>query len=52
MSLCRVVLCLIFPPLGVYDRGCGIMLLVFVLTCVGWLPGFCAAIAINMCSPE
>ena len=35
----RVLLCLIFPPLAVFDKGCGTMLLVFLLTLLGWLPG-------------
>lgn len=35
----RYVLCLIFPPLAVFDKGCGTMLLVFLFTLFGWLPG-------------
>lgn len=35
----RYVLCLVFPPLAVFDKGCGTMLIVFVLTLFGWLPG-------------
>jgi len=35
----RILLCLIFPPLAVFDKGCGAMLLVFLLTLLGWLPG-------------
>ena len=35
----RVLLCLVFPPLAVFDKGCGTMLLVFLLTLLGWLPG-------------
>lgn len=35
----RYLLCLIFPPLAVCDKGCGTMLIVFLLTIFGWLPG-------------
>ena len=27
-TVVRVILCIIFPPLAVIDKGCGIMLLV------------------------
>jgi len=37
--LIRYILCLIFPPLAVFDKGCGTMLLVFAFTIFGWLPG-------------
>ena len=35
----RYVLCLLFPPLAVIDKGCGTVLLVFIFTLFGWLPG-------------
>ena len=46
MSFWRVLLAVIFPPLAVYDRGCGSMLIVFLLTCFGWVPGVIAALVI------
>ncbi len=46
MSLWRVVLCIIFPPLAVLDRGCGSIVLVFILTLIGWVPGVIAALVI------
>lgn len=46
MSVLRVLLAIIFPPLAVYDRGCGSMLIVFILTCIGWVPGVIAALVI------
>ena len=46
MSLWRVILCIIFPPLAVIDKGCGSLLLVFILTCCGWIPGVIAALLI------
>ncbi len=46
MSLIRVLLSIFFPPLAVYDRGCGSMIIVFLLTCIGWVPGDIAALVI------
>jgi uncharacterized membrane protein YqaE (UPF0057 family) len=43
----RYILCLIAPPLAVIDQGCGSILLVFILTLCGWLPGtICAFIIV------
>lgn len=47
MSLGRVILCIIFPPLSVLDKGCGSILLVLLLTCAGWIPGAIAALILN-----
>ena len=46
MSFLRVLLSIIFPPLAVIDRGCGSMLIVFLLTLCGWVPGVIAALII------
>lgn len=46
MSLLRVLLAIIFPPLAVFDRGCGSVLIVFLLTLIGWVPGVIAALVI------
>jgi len=35
MSLFRVIQSIIFPPLAVIDRGCGSVLIVFLLTLCG-----------------
>ena len=45
MSLGRVLLSIIFPPLAVLDKGCGSILIVFILTIVG-VPGVIAALVI------
>jgi uncharacterized membrane protein YqaE (UPF0057 family) len=37
---------IIFPPLAVIDRGCGSVLIVFLLTLCGWIPGVLAALII------
>ncbi|MEE0132273.1 MAG: YqaE/Pmp3 family membrane protein [Treponema sp.] len=47
MSLGRVILCIIFPPLAVLDKGCDSILLVLLLTCAGWIPGAIAALILN-----
>ena len=46
MSCLQVILAIIFPPLAVIDRGCGSMLIVFLLTLIGWVPGIIAALII------
>lgn len=46
MSLFRVFLSIIFPPLAVIDKGCGSILIVFILTCLGWVPGVIGALII------
>lgn len=46
MSLIRVILSIIFPPLAVIDKGCGSVLIVFILTLFGWIPGVIGALII------
>jgi uncharacterized membrane protein YqaE (UPF0057 family) len=46
MSLFRVLFAVIFPPLAVVDKGCGSFLIVFILTCLGWIPGIIGALII------
>ena len=46
MSFWRVILAIIFPPLAVFDRGCGSVLITFLLTLCGWVPGVIAALVI------
>ena len=47
MGIGRAILCIIFPPLAVLDRGCGTVLIVLALTIAGWIPGAVAALLIN-----
>ncbi|MDO9153984.1 MAG: YqaE/Pmp3 family membrane protein [Paludibacter sp.] len=47
MSVWRVLLCIIFPPLAVIDKGCGSFVIVLILTVIGWVPGVIAALIIN-----
>jgi uncharacterized membrane protein YqaE (UPF0057 family) len=48
MSILRAILCIVFPPLAVLDRGCGTVLIVFALTLAGWIPGAIAALLLNL----
>jgi len=47
MSCWRVLVCVLFPPLAVFDKGCGSIVIVTLLTLVGWVPGVIAALIIN-----
>ncbi len=47
MGCGRAILCVIFPPLAVIDRGCGTVLIVLLLTLAGWVPGAIAALILN-----
>ena len=46
MSIWRVMLSIIFPPLAVIDKGCGSILITLLLTLCGWVPGVIAALVI------
>ncbi|HOI88027.1 MAG TPA: YqaE/Pmp3 family membrane protein [Lentimicrobium sp.] len=46
MSCLRVILAIVFPPLSVIDCGCGSVIIVFLLTLAGWVPGIIAALII------
>jgi len=46
MSIWRVILSIICPPLAVVDKGCGSILIVFILWICGWVPGVIAALVI------
>ena len=38
MSLFRVFLSILCPPLAVFDKGCGSIIIVFILWLCGWVP--------------
>ncbi len=46
MSIWRVLLSILFPPLAVIDKGCGSIIIVLILTICGWIPGVIAALII------
>ena len=41
-----MILSILFPPLSVFDKGCGSIMIVFILTFFGWVPGVIAALVI------
>lgn len=47
MTCGRALLCILFPPLAVLDRGCGTVIIVLALTIAGWVPGAIAALILN-----
>ncbi len=47
MGIGRILLCIFLPPLAVADKGCGSVIVVFIFTLLGWLPGGIAALMIS-----
>ena len=47
MGCGKIILCIIFPPLAVLDRGCQAIVVTTLLTVLGWIPGVIAAILYN-----
>ncbi len=39
VTILRYLLCIVFPPLAVTNRGCATMLIVLLFTLLGWIPG-------------
>jgi len=46
MGCFRVILTIFLPPLAVLDKGCGSVVIVFLLTLCGWVPGVIGALVI------
>ena len=46
MSVFRVLFAIIFPPIAVIDKGCGSVLIIFLLTLCGWIPMVIGALVI------
>ena len=46
MGFWRAVVCILLPPAAVLDKGCGSVLIVALLTLIGWVPGVIAALVI------
>ena len=46
MSIWRVLLAVLFPPLAVIDKGCGSVVIVALLTLAGCVPGVIGALVI------
>lgn len=43
MGCGTALLCVFLPPLAVIDKGCGPVVIVTILTLMGWIPGVIAA---------
>ena len=39
VRIIKYLLCIIFPPLAVANRGCATMMIVLMFTLLGWIPG-------------
>jgi uncharacterized membrane protein YqaE (UPF0057 family) len=48
----RVLVAIILPPLAVIDKGCGPILVVSLLTLLGWIPGIIGAIVFTYMEPK
>lgn len=46
MRIWKLVLAVLLPPLAVWDKGCGTILMVTLLTVLFWIPGVIAALLI------
>lgn len=46
MNIFRMVLAVLLPPLAVWDKGCGTVLMVGLLTLLFWIPGAVVAMYI------
>lgn len=49
VTILRYLLCIVFPPLAVTNRGCATMLVVLMFTLLGWIPGVIFAFLICRC---
>jgi uncharacterized membrane protein YqaE (UPF0057 family) len=48
MGCLRILLAFLLPPLAVLDKGCGPILIVTLLTLLGYLPGVIGALVIGL----
>lgn len=46
MGCLRAIICILLPPLAVIDKGCGAILIVTVLWCMGIIPGIVGALIV------
>lgn len=44
----QLIMSFVFPPLAVLERGCGVVLLVSLLTVMGWFPGVLVALLMTL----
>jgi uncharacterized membrane protein YqaE (UPF0057 family) len=47
-----LIVAILFPPLAVIDKGCGPIVVVSLLTIMGWIPGVIGAIVFASMEPK
>jgi uncharacterized membrane protein YqaE (UPF0057 family) len=52
MSCGRLIVSIVLPPLAVIDKGCGPVVVVTLLTILGWIPGIIGAIVFASMEPK
>jgi uncharacterized membrane protein YqaE (UPF0057 family) len=52
MGCLRLIVAVLFPPLAVIDKGCGPIVVVSLLTILGWIPGVIGAIVFASMEPK
>lgn len=52
MSISRLLLCIVCPPLAVFNKGCAVIALVTVAWVLGWVPGIFLSIALGGASKD
>jgi uncharacterized membrane protein YqaE (UPF0057 family) len=51
MGCIRILLAIVLPPLAVLDKGCGAIVVVTLLTIMGWVPGVIGALVLGSMKP-
>jgi len=52
MPVTKFLICLVMPPLAVSDKGVMPVVIVMMLTLLGWIPGMAAALILNSNIPK
>ncbi len=52
MGCGRLLLAILLPPLAVLDKGVGPVIVVILLTIMGWIPGIIGAIVFASMKPK
>jgi uncharacterized membrane protein YqaE (UPF0057 family) len=52
MGCGRLILAILLPPLAVLDKGCGAVIVVTLLTIMGWIPGIIGAFVLASMEPN
>ncbi len=52
MGCGRLILAILLPPLAVLDKGCGAVIVVTLLTIMGWIPGIIGVFVLASMEPR